>query len=192
MATPDDAGLPESVKGSVQVCYRSAGIGVWGAVLRYGGMPLEKIAIISNSSQVSGSGQLAQAFKITFKDGAMAPFKVSDCPACWHAPDCKECAGFCLLYTLSTGWNCLSLPPNPSLLPPPTHLPVLPPPWSGTLGGPATFHHRRGSLDCAPPVPPLQVVGSASLVAWFLQYSVMGFVFQSCDRGLSAALGVSS
>lgn len=102
-------GLPTKVHETLQVCYRSAGIGVWGAVLRYGGMPLEKIAIISNSSQVSGSGQLAQAVKITFKDGALAPFKV---------------------------------------------------------------------------------VGSASLVAWFLQYSVMGFVFQSCDSALSSALGV--
>jgi hypothetical protein len=27
-------------------------------------------------------------------------------------------------------------------------------------------------------------------VAWFLQYSVMGFVFQSCDATLSAAMGV--
>ncbi len=63
----------------------------------------------SNSSQVSGSGQLQQAVKLTFKDGALAPFKV---------------------------------------------------------------------------------VGPASFVAWFLQYSVMGFVFQSCDNALSKAMGV--
>ena len=37
---------------------------------------------------------------------------------------------------------------------------------------------------------PFKVVGPASFVAWFLQYSVMGFVFQSCDATLSAAMGV--
>ena len=63
----------------------------------------------SNSSQVSGSGQLQQAIKLTFKDGMLAPFRV---------------------------------------------------------------------------------VGPASFVAWFLQYSVMGFVFQSCDNVLSSAMGV--
>ena len=67
------------------------------------------LACSSNYSQVSGSGQLAQAVKLTFKDGMLAPFKV---------------------------------------------------------------------------------VGPASFVAWFLQYSVMGFVFQSCDNAFSAALGV--
>ena len=40
-------GLPSWLEDSVQVTYRSTGLGVWGAVLRYGGMPLEKIAIIS-------------------------------------------------------------------------------------------------------------------------------------------------
>ncbi len=38
---------------------------------------------------------------------------------------------------------------------------------------------------------PFKVVGPASFVAWFLQYSVMGFVFQSCDNALSAAMGVN-
>ena len=89
--------------------YRSSGLGVWGMVLRYAGMPLEKIALFSNSSQVSGSNLIGQAVKLTFKDGILAPFKV---------------------------------------------------------------------------------VGPASAVAWFLQYSVMGFVFQSCDRSISAAIGV--
>ena len=104
-----DRELPESVKAPVQMLYRSSGLGVWGLVLRYAGMPLEKIALFSNSSQVSGKGIIGQAVKLTFADGALAPFKV---------------------------------------------------------------------------------VGKASAVAWFLQYSVMGFVFQGCDRALSSALGV--
>ena len=37
---------------------------------------------------------------------------------------------------------------------------------------------------------PWLTVGRASIVAWFLQYSVMGFVFQICDASISAALGV--
>eukprot|EP01050_Picozoa_sp_SAG11_P012213 SAG11_NODE_1345_length_5147_cov_3.840729_4_plen_71_part_00 len=36
------------------------------------------------------------------------------------------------------------------------------------------------------------MVGRASIVAWFLQYSVMGFVFQSCDRTMSELLGVDT
>jgi hypothetical protein len=101
--------LPEAVEASAQMVYRSTGLGIWGAILRYAGMPLEKIALFSNSSQVSGSNVLGQAVKLTFQDGMLAPFKV---------------------------------------------------------------------------------VGPASAVAWFLQYSVMGFVFQGCDRVLSTTLGV--
>ena len=101
--------LPPDVEHSVLVAYRSAGLGVFGAIARYAGMPLEKIALVMNSSQVSGSGQLGQAFRITFKDGALAPYRV---------------------------------------------------------------------------------VGRASFVAWFMQYSVMGFVFQTCDSLLAKAMGV--
>ena len=108
-AAMGDRELPESLKTSVQMVYRSSGLGIWGMVLRYAGMPLEKIALFSNSSQVSGSGIIGQAVKLTFADGPLAPFKV---------------------------------------------------------------------------------VGKASAVAWFLQYSVMGFVFQSCDRALSKVLDV--
>lgn len=45
-----------------------------------------------------------------------------------------------------------------------------------------TFEH--GALA------PFRVVGPASFAAWFLQYSVMGFVFQSCDNSLSKILDV--
>ena len=108
-SSDDERQLPPSVEAASQMVYRSSGLGVWGAVLRFGGMPLEKIALFSNSSQVSGKGQLGQAVKLTFAEGMLAPFRV---------------------------------------------------------------------------------VGPASFVAWFLQYSVMGFVFQSCDRTLSKVMGV--
>ena len=58
------------------VTYRAAGIGVFGVLMRYAGMPLEKIALFMNSSQVSGSGQFNQALRLTFKDGFMAPYRV--------------------------------------------------------------------------------------------------------------------
>tara|TARA_B100000795_G_scaffold68066_1_gene47041 strand:- start:58 stop:333 length:276 start_codon:yes stop_codon:yes gene_type:complete len=37
---------------------------------------------------------------------------------------------------------------------------------------------------------PFRTVGPASVTAWFFQYSVMGFIFQLCDRSLSNALSV--
>jgi hypothetical protein len=69
-------GLPPSVAQSTLVTYRSVGIGVFGAVMRYGGMPLEKIALFMNSSQVSGQGQFRQAVQLTFKEGYLAPYRV--------------------------------------------------------------------------------------------------------------------
>jgi hypothetical protein len=69
-------GLPHAVAQPTLVAYRSIGIGVFGATMRCTGMPLEKIALYMNSSQVSGKGQLAQAVKLTFQDGALAPYRV--------------------------------------------------------------------------------------------------------------------
>lgn len=74
--TAADVGLPWSFAQPTLVAYRSVGIGLFGAVMRYAGMPLEKIALFMNSSQVSGSGQLGQAIKLTFKEGYMAPYRV--------------------------------------------------------------------------------------------------------------------
>ena len=72
--------LPESVKSSALVTYRSIGLGLYGAVMRFAGMPLEKIALCMNSSQVSGKNQLQQAIQLTFQDGSrrsyIAPYKV--------------------------------------------------------------------------------------------------------------------
>lgn len=104
--------LPQSIQSSILVTYRSVGLGVYGALMRFAGMPLEKIALYMNSSQVSGKNQLRQAINLTFKDGTQKSF-----------------------------------------------------------------------------LAPYKVVGPASGVAWFLQYSVMGMVFQICDRALSAAMG---
>jgi len=108
-------GVPHSIAEPALVTYRSVGIGVFGVLMRFGGMPLEKMALYMNSSQVKAttghgsSSQFAQAFKLTFKEGAMAPYRV---------------------------------------------------------------------------------VGSASLFAWFCQYSVMGFAFQFFDHTLSQMLNV--
>lgn len=92
------------------MAYRSGGLGVYAVVVRYLTMPLEKIAMIMNSSQVQGRNQLAQAARICFADGALTPYRT---------------------------------------------------------------------------------VGRASVVAWFFQYSVMGFVFQACDRTFSRLMGTS-
>lgn len=69
-------GLPASVAQTTLVAYRSVGIGLFGAGMRFVGMPLEKIALYMNSSQVSGRGQFAQAVRLTFQDGALAPYRV--------------------------------------------------------------------------------------------------------------------
>jgi hypothetical protein len=58
------------------VVYRSVGIGAFGAVMRWMGMPLEKIALFMNSSQVTGSNQLRQAVQLTFREGLLAPYRV--------------------------------------------------------------------------------------------------------------------
>ena len=78
-------------------------------VMRYMGMPLEKIALYMNSSRVTGQHQFRQSIQLTFQKGLLSPYKV---------------------------------------------------------------------------------VGPASLVAWFMQYSVMGLAFQFFDHALSKALGV--
>ena len=44
--------------------------------MRFAGMPLEKIALFMNSAQVQGRGQLSQAVRLTFQEGAFAPYKV--------------------------------------------------------------------------------------------------------------------
>ena len=109
VATSPNNKLSPEIESSILVAYRSVGLGSFGAGMRFAGMPLEKIALYMNSSQVSGSNQFAQAMKLTFRDGPMAPYRV---------------------------------------------------------------------------------VGPASLVAWFMAYSVMGFAFQFFDRLLSTGLGV--
>jgi len=101
--------LPPTLEQAVEVGYRSTGLGIWGIGLRSLGMPLEKIAMTANSSQVSGRGQMGQAFRLVFKDGWLAPYKV---------------------------------------------------------------------------------ITSRSMVAWFFQYSIMGFAFQLADRALSRAFCV--
>ncbi|KAL3767436.1 hypothetical protein ACHAW5_004829 [Stephanodiscus triporus] len=108
----DDDGreaMSSELGASILVAYRSIGLGTFGAAMRFAGMPLEKIALFMNSSQVTGSNQFAQSIRLTFREGPLAPYRV---------------------------------------------------------------------------------VGPASLVAWFMAYSVMGMSFQFFDRVLSAGLGV--
>lgn len=106
-------GIPESIESGVIITYRSTGLGLYGMIMRYAGMPLEKIALYMNSAQVSGKNQFRQAMELAFRDGKSRSF-----------------------------------------------------------------------------LAPYKVVGAASGVAWFLQYSVMGMVFQVCDKALSNAMDV--
>lgn len=69
-------GLPFSLAQPALVGYRSVGIGVFGAVMRWIGMPLEKIALYMNSSQVSGANQIGQAVRLTFQHGMLSPYRV--------------------------------------------------------------------------------------------------------------------
>jgi len=75
MPAADTSGPSDFTQGAL-TAYRSVGLGIWGALLRYVGMPLEKFALFMNSSQVSGSGQMTQALRLVFKDGWLAPFRV--------------------------------------------------------------------------------------------------------------------
>mmetsp|Transcript_20063 Transcript_20063/g.43517 ORF Transcript_20063/g.43517 Transcript_20063/m.43517 type:complete len:365 (-) Transcript_20063:139-1233(-) len=102
--------ISSELQNSILLAYRSIGLGTFGAFMRFGGMPLEKIALFMNSSQVTGKNQFAQSIKLTFQGGPLAPFRV---------------------------------------------------------------------------------VTSASMVAWFMQYSVMGAAFQFFDHALSNSLGVA-
>ena len=70
-AVDSQANLPASLDSSIRMTYRSVGIGTFGVIMRWGGMPLEKIALFMNSAQVSGKGQFGQAVKLTFKDGKL-------------------------------------------------------------------------------------------------------------------------
>jgi hypothetical protein len=68
---------PSELERLALVAYRSAGLGTFGAAMRYAGMPLEKVALFMNSSQVpSGPGQFRRAVGLTFRDGALAPYRV--------------------------------------------------------------------------------------------------------------------
>lgn len=69
-------GLPDAFAQPTLVTYRSVGIGAFGALMRLTGMPMEKIALFMNSSQVSGKNQFAQAVKLTFQEGYLTPYRV--------------------------------------------------------------------------------------------------------------------
>lgn len=53
--------LPKSVETAAEMIYRSSGLGVWGAVLRFGGMPLEKIALLCAPPRCTACGHPARS-----------------------------------------------------------------------------------------------------------------------------------
>lgn len=74
--SPRPSRMSDELQNSILVAYRSAGLGTFGALMRLIGMPLEKIALFMNSSQVTGKNQFAQSIKLTFKGGPLAPYRV--------------------------------------------------------------------------------------------------------------------
>jgi len=74
--TDAEVNIPDEIAKPCLITYRSVGVGVFGFVMRWAGMPLERIAILMNSSQVSGSNQFAQSVRLTFKDGLLSPYRV--------------------------------------------------------------------------------------------------------------------
>mmetsp|Transcript_48612 Transcript_48612/g.48966 ORF Transcript_48612/g.48966 Transcript_48612/m.48966 type:complete len:372 (-) Transcript_48612:216-1331(-) len=75
-ANQNETPLPKNILDPVLMVYRSTGIGIFGVLMRWGGMPLEKIALFLNSSQVAGKNQFRQSIQLTFADGALAPYRV--------------------------------------------------------------------------------------------------------------------
>ena len=71
-----DLNIPDEIAKPCLITYRSIGVGIFGFAMRWVGMPLERIAILMNSSQVSGSNQFAQSVRLTFKDGLLSPYRV--------------------------------------------------------------------------------------------------------------------
>ena len=72
----DGLSMPEWLRQPLQMVYRSGGLGVYAVGVRYVTMPMEKVAMIANSAQVTaGKNQLGQAWKITFREGAFAPYR---------------------------------------------------------------------------------------------------------------------
>ena len=72
----EEFGLPMEVTRPALVTYRSLGIGVFGTFMRFVGMPLEKIALFMNSSQVRGPNPFQQALRLTFENGVLSPYRV--------------------------------------------------------------------------------------------------------------------
>ena len=48
----ENGGLPANIAENVKMCYRSFGLGVYAVGIRFLTMPLEKTAMVMNSSQV--------------------------------------------------------------------------------------------------------------------------------------------
>lgn len=94
---------PQWLVDGTEVTYRSSMLGVWGIVVRFAQMPLERLALIANSSKVdamperwgtqvysrarsrggqSSSSQLFRAARLVVQDGWLAPWRVVTARSC--------------------------------------------------------------------------------------------------------------
>ena len=96
---PSAAGLgsdrvpPEWLIHGTEVTYRSGMLGLWGIGVRWGNMPLERLALIANSSAVDAmpvasskkkapTSDLLRAAQLVVKDGWLAPWRVVSARSC--------------------------------------------------------------------------------------------------------------
>jgi hypothetical protein len=93
---------PQWLVNGTEVTYRSSMLGLWGIVVRFAQMPLERLALIANSSKVDAmperwgtqqysasstqaqqqSSQLLRAARLVVKDGWLAPWRVVTARSC--------------------------------------------------------------------------------------------------------------
>ena len=66
--SPHDNTLPSDLKDSILVAYRSIGIGTFGVVMRYAGMPLEKIALYEFLTGY-GEASISTKYQINIRKG---------------------------------------------------------------------------------------------------------------------------
>ena len=84
-APPPPLSPPKWLVNGTEVTYRSTMLGFWGIAVRFAAMPLERLALIANSSKVKGQSagaQFKQAAKLVVKDGWLASYRVVSTRSC--------------------------------------------------------------------------------------------------------------
>ena len=84
-APPPPPSPPKWLVNGTEVTYRSTMLGFWGIAVRFAAMPLERLALIANSSKVKGQSagaQFKQAAKLVVKDGWLASYRVVSTRSC--------------------------------------------------------------------------------------------------------------